>query len=628
MASEGGKASLELGDDSDINPTEDDISNDIESDGGEKKYNAVPDEEKVPEPAPFDFFRELNIVNKQIVALSGYPSFMLKWFVLQVFMVSGSVSFLVFATVKKSIDFDNLTTDVYIWFIVLGVLQVVSRVSPPLNSLFIDQLKGSLQVQHGTAVIRKLFDMEHDAMISTPTGKFGQLISKIFMNIEKLLPALYGGVLTTIVNLVVGVILLGVLFGPMSLALLGLFLLFTAAAYRSAEQAAVRNKDMMTAMFSEWGKLLSIAQSYERAHFFDRVEFEVENAEQSFENISMKMGAVLRGSHLSSAFLQFTSIGLTTFCVLIIIPLLAKDATSLEIVGLFVYFFTFVGTLEKYAMDITELRSALFEAQALSEFVNARSNVLDVPNAVELPRLPNPEIEFRDVSFSYQDKVILEKVSFKIAGGQTLGLVGASGCGKSTILRLLLRFYRPTTGVILVNNINIETMTGASLRRAFSCVTQTSQLFAASIRDNIEYGKRGSSDKEILAAAKSAELVLDGVDLSLDKDVGEAGAKLSGGQQQRVAIARAMLKNGTIYLLDEPTTGLDGIVAQQLQQTLDALACQATTIMVTHNLEDLRQAHHILYMKDGRVVESGSYQSLCSEGGEFYKQTQARVTAA
>eukprot|EP00945_MAST-04E_sp_MAST-4E-sp1_P005042 g5042.t1 len=447
-------------------------------------------------------------------------------------------------------------------------------------------------------------------MISTPTGKFGQLISKIFMNVDKLLPALYGGVLSTVLNLVVGVVLLGIFFGPIALALIVLYVAFTVAAYRTAEQAAIRNKDMMTAMFSEWGKLLAIAGSYERAHFFDRVQYEVSNAEKSFQTISTKMSAVLQGTHISSAVLQIISTGITVLCVAVIIPALANTATSLELAGLFFYFFTFVGGLEKYAADLTELRSALFEAQALSEFVKSRSSVIDQPGAVKLPLTPNPSIEFRNVSFSYQDKMILEQVSFKIEGGQTMGLVGASGCGKSTILRLLLRFYRPTTGSIYINGVDIQTMTGASLRSAFSVVTQTSQLFASTIRKNIEYGRQGASDTELLAAAKSAELVLEeGSELSLDKDVGESGAKLSGGQQQRVALARAMLKNGTIYLLDEPTTGLDGLVAQQLQHTLDALACQATTIMVTHNLDDLRQAQQILYMKDGKIAESGTYQS-------------------
>ena len=406
---------------------------------------------------------------------------------------------------------------------------------------------------------------------------------------------------------------------------------------------------MMTAMFSEWGKLLAIASSYERAHFFDRVSYEVSNAEQSFQTISTKMSSVLQGTHISSAVLQIISTGITVLCVAVIIPVMASQATSFEIIGLFFYFFNFVGTLEKYAMDLTELRSALFEAMTLSEFIKSKSNVTDQQNAVNLELTPNPSITFENVSFSYQNKTILNNISFSIQGGDTLGLVGASGCGKSTILRLLLRFYRPTSGTIYINGIDIQTMTGTSLRSAFSVVTQTSQLMAGTIRTNIEYGKQGATDKELLSAAQCAELILDDVHvdnddddgnvgnykvsqvlegstgLSLDKDVGEGGAKLSGGQQQRVSIARAMLKNGTIYLLDEPTTGLDGIVAQQLQKTLDGLASQATTIMVTHNLQDLRNVNCILFLKDGMIVEKGTYDELCAAEGEFFKQTQARV---
>lgn len=191
-------------------------------------------------------------------------------------------------------------------------------------------------------------------------------------------------------------------------------------------------------------------------------------------------------------------------------------------------------------------------------------------------------------------------------------------------MRLLMRFYRQSSGTITINGHDITQVTGESLRRLFSVVTQDSQLFNSSIRDNIEYGKQGAKDAEIEKAAALAELKF-AEDFQLDKNAGEKGAKLSGGQQQRVAIARAMLKNGTIYLLDEPTTGLDGIVAKQLQATLDKLASNATTLMVTHHLEDLRKAHQILYLDGGRIVERGTYDDLVAAKGVFYKQTQARV---
>ena len=214
--------------------------------------------------------------------------------------------------------------------------------------------------------------------------------------------------------------------------------------------------------------------------------------------------------------------------------------------------------LSFYAIGISDLRTAVFEYQAFDDFLSTLSEVADKADAVALPPAPkNPTIEFQNVCFSYGDRVILRNVSFKVDGGRTLGLVGSSGCGKSTVMRLLMRFYRPTSGAIFVDGVNIADATASSLRDMFSVVTQDAQLFNGTIRENIDYGRMGSDDAAIEEAARLAELPLGepGSDISLDKACGEKGAKLSGGQQQRVALARAMLKKGSIYLLDEPTTG-------------------------------------------------------------------------
>lgn len=332
---------------------------------------------------------------------------------------------------------------------------------------------------------------------------------------------------------------------------------------------------------------------------------------------------VTKGEHVSKLVLVGISLMVTIGWVLSV-PVLTS-ASTLEIAALSLYIFKFVGSLDVYAGAVSELRSALFEYTTLNDFVNQRSGVADVPNAVELTNKPNPEIEFKNVSFSYQGKVILDDISFKVQGGHILGLVGSSGCGKSTILRLLMRFYKQSSGTITVDGHDISKVTGSSLRRLFSVVTQDPQMFNSSIRDNIEYGRVGATEDAILNAATLAELSFDQAkDFTLDKVCGEKGAKISGGQRQRVALARAMLKNGTIYLLDEPTTGLDGLVAKQLQLTLDKLASHATTITVTHHLEDLRKADQILYLENGKITERGTYEELCGAGGVFYRQIQAR----
>lgn len=228
----------------------------------------------------------------------------------------------------------------------------------------------------------------------------------------------------------------------------------------------------------------------------------------------------------------------------------------------------------------------------------------------------------------------------------------------------------PGKNVITILNItgqDIAMVTRTSLRKVFSVVAQDAQLFNGSLRENIEYGKLGSGDVEIIAAAARAGLVVDAepiveneeggksspygeqqstvassegapadaviggedaakqtVALPLDKPCGERGAKLSGGQQQRVSLARAILKDGTVFLLDEPTTGLDGVVAKRLQATMDELSKTKTTICITHHLEDLKEAHQILYLDEGRIVERGNYQELMELEGRFAEQVGAR----
>lgn len=228
--------------------------------------------------------------------------------------------------------------------------------------------------------------------------------------------------------------------------------------------------------------------------------------------------------------------------------------------------------------------------------------------------------------------------------------MGSSGCGKSTILRLLLRFYKPSGGRILVNGKDIAFVTRDSLRKLFSVVAQDAQLFNGTLRENIAYGKLGSSDEHIIAVAQKAGLQIgggmaplptpspsssdgegakEGADgdqkvLALSKDCGERGAKLSGGQQQRVSLARALLKDGCVFLLDEPTTGLDGVVAKRLAATMDELSKTRTTICISHHLEDFRGSDLILYLDGGRIVEEGDYEELMGLKGRFWEQVEAR----
>ena len=586
----------------------------------------VAPEPQPPEPAPFRFAPLLCEIHRLITGLDRYSCFLFKYSLLQLGRVAATLSLvLAVHSMADELDFSDLSPGQYWVFGGVGVLFVLSMLVPALVLLLIEDLKAELSAYQATGVVAKIFELPHDAMLSTPTGMFVQLIQKVFMHLGTFLPGLYGGVLPMTFEVCAGVLTIGCLYGWICVPQLALFVIYSCVAYKLAAAKAERNREMMTVMLSEWGKIMDTAGSYERAHFFDNVPLEVANAREAFDKVAIRMKHVVGGEHSEGVML--TGLSMVVVVLFSFLVLLSDQVLGPEQLSVMMYFSIWGFNLNAYATAVSNLRTSVLEYQAFDDFMTQLSNVEDVPNAVELEATANPTIEFRNVSFQYGEQLILDGVSFIVQGGHTLGLVGASGCGKSTILRLLMRFYKQTGGSIFVNGHDITQVTAASLRKLFSVVTQDAQLFNGSIRDNIAYGKMaGSDDDSITAAARLAELGLGEADsdLALDKICGEKGAKLSGGQQQRVALARAILKNGSIYLLDEPTTGLDSVVAQQLQRTLDALSTHATTIMITHHLTDLKQVDQIIYLKQGKIVESGSFAELVAADGEFAQQINAR----
>lgn len=576
----------------------------------------------------FNFLATLRVMNNSITELEGFNSFLVRYVPLQFARLAAALSpvVIIYFMAQEDFEFDNITTKQHIIFGFLGAINIFGRLAPYGTRYYIDELKECLQPAQGSAVVSKIFDLPHSTVIATPTGEMVQLISKIFRHFDNIIPAIYGTIIPVCVEVVFAVLFISIFYGFLGAVQLLLFILYTWISYKAAAEKARRNRELMRIMLSEWGGILAGASAYERAHIFGNVDYEVKKVKEKFASISRKLRKVFSTEHREGALLMFIGLFITGVIIGILFFHLQENLEPIELVGLGFYFVVFMGSLEQYAVSISDIRSAAYEYTGFTDFLERLSDVVDLPDATEIPQVKNPSIEFQNVSFTYGGKEILKDVSFKLAGGQTLGLVGPSGCGKSTIMRLLMRFYKATSGIILVDGHDITKVTGKSLRNMFSVVTQDAQLFNGSVRDNIAYGKLGSSDEEITAAAELAELTFGEQveDISLDKEIGEKGAKLSGGQQQRVALARAMLKNGTIYLLDEPTTALDAVVAENLQQTLDRVSADATTICITHHLHDLKSADQILYLDRGLIVEEGSYDELLAKKGEFFAQVEAR----
>jgi ABC-type multidrug transport system fused ATPase/permease subunit len=240
--------------------------------------------------------------------------------------------------------------------------------------------------------------------------------------------------------------------------------------------------------------------------------------------------------------------------------------------------------------------------------------LLDTPSIVAEPAAPLPlkdakgVLEFRDVHFSYRGRKVLDGVSFRVEAGESVALVGASGAGKSTILKLALRFYDPDAGQILLDGIDIRDLRLSDVRGSISSVLQDSHIFRGSVRENIAYGNPGAPIARIqsMASAACAETFIETLDDGYDADTGPRGGSLSGGQRQRLALARALVREAPILILDEATAALDGETEEGIQDGLNRVAANRTLITIAHRLASVRRSQRVLVLDQGRVVESGS----------------------
>ncbi len=290
-------------------------------------------------------------------------------------------------------------------------------------------------------------------------------------------------------------------------------------------------------------------------------------------------------------------------------------------------FVSFVVTLFKLYEPIRKLSRMHLEFQQafacssrIFELLDTPFDLVDKPGAADLPRLRS-EIVFDHVSFRYggDDPPVLDRIDLTIRKGEIVALVGASGAGKSTLANLIPRFYDVTGGRLLIDGVDVRDVTTASLRRQISMVSQDTFLFNDTLRANIAYGRGDCQMEEIVAAARAA--FIDDFVATLpegyDTVVGERGQLLSGGQRQRIAIARAILKRAPILILDEATSALDSASESLVQQALQNLMRQCTTLVIAHRLSTVRQAHRIVVLDGGRIVEIGDHETLMAASGAY-----------
>jgi len=352
--------------------------------------------------------------------------------------------------------------------------------------------------------------------------------------------------------------------------------------------------------------------------FFEVSRFKVATKDQADKTFySWKLGEISDG--IQGIITIFTSAGI------LYISLLAWHAGTISL-GTIVLFQLYIDSLLGRIWDLSKIFRNIYEsfadAKEMVEILETKHEIVDQPDARHLV-VKNGGIEFKNLTFNYQDsRAVLKNINLSIVPREKVALVGHSGAGKTTFVRLLLRYHDTTQGEILIDGQNIASATMKSLYDAIALVPQDPVLFHRTLMENIRYGKPDATDEEVFEAARRAHAdeFIRSFTHGYQTFVGERGVKLSGGERQRVAIARAILKNAPILILDEATSSLDSHSESLIQDAIHELMRDRTVIVIAHRLSTIREADRIIVLEEGEIVEEGPHEALLKNKKSIYKK--------
>jgi ATP-binding cassette, subfamily B, heavy metal transporter len=511
----------------------------------------------------------------------------------------------------------------------IPVVLVIAYVVGNIIDAGFQQLRDVLFASVGQHAVRKLalqtFHHMHRLSLrfhlQRRTGGLSRVIERGTKGIETVVRFAMLNIMPTIVEFVVVSVIFVWMFGVSYLGVLVVmiwaYLYFTIKA--SNWRIAIR-RDMNESDTDANGKAIDSLLNFETVKYFANEQMEAQRFDKAmagYERSAIRIWTSLGFLNFGQAVIFYG--GFLIISIMAILGVMNRTLTLGDFVLLNTFLLQIYRPLNFIGFVYRELRQGLTDIEEMFKLLDQDPEIEDSPGAKPLA-VTGPVVRFEDVTFHYDpDRPILKGVSFEVPAGKTVAIVGPTGAGKSTISRLLFRFYDVTGGRITIDGQDLRDVTQTSLRSAIGMVPQDTVLFNDTIGYNIEYGRPGASEEDVREAARMAQVgpFIDSLPKGYKTPVGERGLKLSGGEKQRVAIARTILKAPSILILDEATSALDTKTERDIQAALDEVSRNRTTVVIAHRLSTVVNADEILVLRDGQIAERGNHMALLQQDGLY-----------
>jgi ABC-type multidrug transport system fused ATPase/permease subunit len=556
-----------------------------------------------------------------------------KFIVGLVFLALNSVLSLIFPSIlgdliniavhgKASKYFGNSLQSVFIF---MGALILATSVLSLFRIKWFAEVGEKSVADIRVTLYQKIISLPVDFFYQNRVGELISRISNDLSQIQDTISTILSNVIRQTIILIGGVTYVLIMFPDLALWFLSVVPLIIAFAFYFGKRIKNNARQTQDKLAKTSIILEESLQGISSVKAFTNETFEIKRYASGLKEVVALAirNAGFRGAFAGTVmFLMFGAISLVLW-----VGLNKVQAGEMEIGTLnkFVFFSMFIaGSLAGFAENYTQLQKSIGATQRVKEIINEESEVMVENKDVLTPSFKN-SLKFSDVTFYYPsrpEQLIINGLNLSIEKGKQVAIVGPSGMGKSTIASLLLKFYTPNAGTIELDGINIQNLDTTAYRKLIAFVPQEILLFGGSIKENIAYGKPSATQQEIIEAAKTANAheFISGFSDGYDTLVGDRGVKLSGGQRQRIAIARAVLKNPEILILDEATSSLDSQSEYLVQEALDRLLKNRTSIVVAHRLSTIKNADLIVVLDKGVIAEQGTHLQLMAIEEGIYKR--------